>query len=611
MPDISADDVPALRRVICVVLLVAAAASEISSLGLAYLPAAALPISLLLLLPAGALVSTWANIVTLIRTTLPAVCMLAPVESAGLRCLSGLLFVLLDFVDGALARRLGQASVIGGLLDEEADSFGTLVASAELIRLGLAPRWLAAHQGCAHYIFIIIERLACPGFQWHMPFARTAAGIMGVCLVGACVVRAANAPVWLGHLLGCTGCVVNAISFSFSYGFMAQEVLRRRREASREPRFVFATVGSLESTSGGYIFERLMYHGLVDASAATGATRSSSGSSGSHAPNGSEVASVPSASACGMPPVSAISVAGPGGAPILRRANSAPLAAPGDPAPREIARETVREAPPWASGAAELWELSHDHPLFGSPAPPQSDGAPSSRGAPSPPLLGRDEANVRFASLPRGSVVVLDGLALLQVRPLHTSPHLSRHLGTSLTFGARRARVATARRGSRAAAALGHHARGLRTLSLQPRVRRVRGHPAALPPPGSRSPLTLPRHRRRRGCDARHIAQRVPRARPDGHHGAAPANTLRRDGHGRGAWSGGQAGDGPIARLTAEAAHRGERHPSQEYRRGAPRARCGAPTRRRALEVAHRRQPQGGSRARRLTQQPCDGTRAL
>ena len=57
-----------------------------------------------------------------------------------------------DFVDGALARRLKQATPLGGLLDEEADAFGTLVASTELMRLSLAPRWLAMHQGSAHYL---------------------------------------------------------------------------------------------------------------------------------------------------------------------------------------------------------------------------------------------------------------------------------------------------------------------------------------------------------------------------------------------------------------------------------------------------------------------------
>ena len=63
----------------------------------------------------------------------------------------------LDFVDGALARKLKQATPFGGLLDEEVDSFGTLVASAELMRLGLAPKWLALHQGFAPFEELIAD----------------------------------------------------------------------------------------------------------------------------------------------------------------------------------------------------------------------------------------------------------------------------------------------------------------------------------------------------------------------------------------------------------------------------------------------------------------------
>jgi phosphatidylglycerophosphate synthase len=369
--------IDALRLAICVTLLCAAAASELcTELGLAYLPAAALPVSLFVLLPIRALLSTWPNVVTLLRFAVAATCVLYPVESGSVRCLAGLLFVLLDFADGALARRLNQASAVGSLLDEEADAFGTLVASAELIRLGMAPRWLAVHQGCAHYLFVVLMRALCPGFEWHMPFVRTAEGIMGVCLVGASIAHAAHAPGWLSYSMGLAGCSINAASFGLSYALMAREVLRRRLAAA--PRFVLATVGPLHSTCGGYIFERLMYEGLSRSCASS-----------------------------------------------------------------------IRNRPLWKL-EPELWELAYEHEIFISRAAltnpteheifisraaltnPTNRTAyspltnPTNRTAYSPPptsprgsdgrsLISREEAAARFGALPPGSVVVMDGLALLQV----------------------------------------------------------------------------------------------------------------------------------------------------------------------------------------------------
>ena len=349
--------IDALRLAICVTLLCAAAASELcTELGLAYLPAAALPVSLFVLLPIRALLSTWPNVVTLFRTAVAAACVLYPVESGSVRCLAGLLFVILDFADGALARRLNQASAVGGLLDEEADAFGMLVASAELIRLGLAPRWLALHQGCAHYLFVVLMRALCPGFKWHMPFARTAEGIMGVCLVGASVAHAAHAPGWQSSSKGLAGGSINAASCGISDALMAREV-RRRRLATRAlaaPRFVFATVGPLHSTSDGY-FERLMYEGRASSCASSCAS-------------------------------------------------------------------SMRDRPLWKL-EPELWELAYEHELFISRAALTN---PTNRTTSSPPptsprgsdgrsLISREEAAARFGALPPGSVVVMDGLALLQV----------------------------------------------------------------------------------------------------------------------------------------------------------------------------------------------------
>ena len=230
------------RRVLCYGIIALSIASVTLEFDVLYLPALGFPAISLLLLPARQLVSTLPNIVTLFRLSLPLLHAIHPISSPAHRYAAGGAFVLLDFVDGALARRLQQATALGGFIDEEADSWGTLVASVELARQGLAPPWLALHQGFAHYLFISIEAVLCPGFEWHMPFARTAAGVMGACLVGACVAADAGAPA-IGRALGCTGCAVNAISFGFSYAFMILETLRRRR-AKLKMRLAEPTAGA-------------------------------------------------------------------------------------------------------------------------------------------------------------------------------------------------------------------------------------------------------------------------------------------------------------------------------------------------------------------------------
>ena len=176
---------------------------------------------------------------------------------------------------------------------------------------------------------------------------------MGVCLVGASVAHAAHAPGWLSYSMGLAGCSINAASFGLSYALMAREVLRRRlaARALAAPRFVLATVGPLHSTSGGYIFERLMYEGLSSSCASS-----------------------------------------------------------------------IRHRPLWKL-EPELWELAYEHELFISRAALTN---PTNRTASSPPptsprgsdgrsLISCEEAAARFGALPPGSVVVMDGLALLQV----------------------------------------------------------------------------------------------------------------------------------------------------------------------------------------------------
>ncbi|EOD37105.1 hypothetical protein EMIHUDRAFT_252203 [Emiliania huxleyi CCMP1516] len=173
MPDMSLEQ---RQHALCAAIAPLAVASHLLGLGLGYLPGIAIALSLLpLLRPA----LTIPNAVTVARLAIPCLHAISPLASPAARLSAGLAFVALDFVDGALARWLRQTSRSGAVLDEEADSFGTLVASAEMVRRGLVPLWLAAHQGLAHYLFLLLRLRLCPHFSFHFPLARSVAGAGG------------------------------------------------------------------------------------------------------------------------------------------------------------------------------------------------------------------------------------------------------------------------------------------------------------------------------------------------------------------------------------------------------------------------------------------------
>merc|ERR1711924_364021 len=111
-----------------------------------------------------------------------------------------LLFVSADFADGWLARALGQASHIGRALDEEADSFATLVAGVVMWMRGLAAPPFVLHMAFARYIFLVVHRGLCPDFTWRIGHERTLAGVMALAalLSLALLERAPPLARWLG-----------------------------------------------------------------------------------------------------------------------------------------------------------------------------------------------------------------------------------------------------------------------------------------------------------------------------------------------------------------------------------------------------------------------------
>lgn len=180
--------------------------------------------------------ATAANAVTMARAalaiflagTMPAsLAEATPACTGGALALVALAFIGLDFLDGALARKLGQASRLGGTLDEEADSFGTLVVGLTLWARGIAA-WPVVHMAFAHYVFILLHASMCPAFAWSFPLARTLAGVMAVGTLLALVASDHSAP--LARLLGNGSSAVSLFSFGIGYKAMFEHVWARRRQ---------------------------------------------------------------------------------------------------------------------------------------------------------------------------------------------------------------------------------------------------------------------------------------------------------------------------------------------------------------------------------------------
>ena len=84
------------------------------------------------------------NFITLIRLALvPVTAWLLWREIYGLALIVFLSAAISDFIDGIIARRFDQASVLGATLDPIADKLNMFVATVMLAWQGLLPLWLA------------------------------------------------------------------------------------------------------------------------------------------------------------------------------------------------------------------------------------------------------------------------------------------------------------------------------------------------------------------------------------------------------------------------------------------------------------------------------------
>lgn len=108
--------------------------------------------------------STRANALTGLRLLLAPPFVLAVLEGAGLAAF-GLFFlaVATDFADGWVARRFGEASPLGGLVDHAVDATFVTAGTAALAQLGILPALLPPLIALAFLQYALDSRVAGPG----------------------------------------------------------------------------------------------------------------------------------------------------------------------------------------------------------------------------------------------------------------------------------------------------------------------------------------------------------------------------------------------------------------------------------------------------------------
>lgn len=172
-----------------------------------------------------------ADLVTLTRATLAcAVAALVGEACTGAEVVAALvplavLALLLDFVDGRVARRTGTASAFGGRIDGEADAFLILVLSVFVART--AGAWVLA-MGLVRYAYAVATWLV-PWMQRQLPpryWRKVVAAYAGIALTVAAsaVLPAATTYVVLG---------VGVALLAESFGWDVVWLWRRRNRVNR------------------------------------------------------------------------------------------------------------------------------------------------------------------------------------------------------------------------------------------------------------------------------------------------------------------------------------------------------------------------------------------
>jgi cardiolipin synthase len=140
--------------------------------------------------------ATWANVLTLAR--------LVSAPALAWAILEGRVFVALglfvaacasDFADGGLARRLGQSSSLGGLLDHATDATLMVTGLGALALRGLVPPLLPVLVAAAFLQYVVDSRAAAGRPLRPNPIGRWN-GIAYYVLLGTPLVRDAVGALW-------------------------------------------------------------------------------------------------------------------------------------------------------------------------------------------------------------------------------------------------------------------------------------------------------------------------------------------------------------------------------------------------------------------------------
>ncbi len=133
----------------------------------------------------------YANTITVIRLAILVGLLLASPTLSNSVLFSGfLLVVVLDGVDGWLARRYDQSSVVGEVMDMEVDAFMVLALSWLHFEAGNAEWWILIPGGMRYYVEIFLHRFLAGGEELVPKKLRASVAVMFfISLVGAFVLN--------------------------------------------------------------------------------------------------------------------------------------------------------------------------------------------------------------------------------------------------------------------------------------------------------------------------------------------------------------------------------------------------------------------------------------
>ena len=160
-----------------------------------------------------------ANRVTLWRTALA--CLFAGLVGEGALALGGLAiplvvgavaFLVLDGVDGWLARRRGEESNFGRLLDHETDALFLLILSVLVYQTGKVGPWIIA-AGLLHYVYLGV-RAAWPRLRVDLPAGRRGPAIGLGAMLGLLACLSLDLPTVIAKAVAAV--VLGALIWSFS-----------------------------------------------------------------------------------------------------------------------------------------------------------------------------------------------------------------------------------------------------------------------------------------------------------------------------------------------------------------------------------------------------------